>query len=76
MLSEDEVGGALDEALPEEVLALVGQEGVLVSVETDTIVALRGTIATQGDGLRTLAVGVLDVDVVELGVGRMVRDSG
>ena len=76
VLSEDEVGGSLDEALAEEVLALVGQEGVLVSVETDTVVALRGAVAAQGDCLGALAVGVLDVDVVELGVGGVVRDGG
>lgn len=76
VLSEDEVGGALDEALSEEVLALVGQEGVLVSVQGDAVVALRGAVAAQGDGLGTLAVGVLDVDVVELGVVGVVGDCG
>jgi hypothetical protein len=75
VLSEDEVGGTLDEALAEEVLALVGEECVLVSVETDTVVALRGAVAAQGDCLGSLAVGVLDVDVVELGVGGVVRDG-
>lgn len=76
VLSEDEVGGALDEALPEEVLALVGQEGILVSVETDAVVTLGCAVAAQGDGLGALAVGVLDVDVVELGVGGVVGDCG
>lgn len=76
VLSEDEVGGALDEALAEEVLALVGEEGVLVSVEGDAVVALRCAVAAQGDGLGALAVGVLDVDVVELRVGGVVGDCG
>lgn len=76
MLAEDEVSGTLDEALAEEVLALVGEEGVLVAVESDAVVALLCAVAAQGDGLGALAVGVLDVEVVELGVGGVVGDCG
>lgn len=48
----------------------------MVSVQGDAVVALRGAVAAQGDGLGALAVGVLDVDVVELGVVGVVGDCG
>jgi hypothetical protein len=76
VLAEDEVGRALDEALAEEVLAHVGEEGVLVAVESDAVVALLCAVAAQSDGLGAYAVGVLDVDVVELSVVGVVGDCG
>lgn len=48
----------------------------MVSVQGDAVVALRGAVAAQGDGLGALAVCVLDVDVVEPGVGGVVGDCG
>lgn len=66
----------MDEALAKEVLALLGEKGVLVSVESDAVVALRCGVAAQGDSLGAHAVSVLDVEVVELSVGGVVGDCG
>lgn len=68
MLSENEVCRAEDVAFSIYLVSDLRQEGVLVAIKTDTVVALRGAVSGESNGLRALAVGVLDVDVVEFGV--------
>lgn len=68
MLTEDEVDCSFDVALSVDLVASLSKKSVLVSVKTDTIVSLFSVVRGQSDGLRTLSIGVLDVDVVELGV--------
>ena len=75
LLAEDEVGGAQDERVGVELVANVGQDRVLEAGEGAPVVAAVG-VGAQGDGLAALAVGVVDVDVVELEVGRLDSERG
>lgn len=65
MLTKDEVNGSFDIALSVELVTDLSQEGVLIPIKTNTIVSLLGAVSSQSNGLRSLAVSVLDVDVVE-----------
>lgn len=69
VLAEDEVHGAFDVALCVDLVADLSEESILISIETDTIVTLLRTVRSQGYSLRSFAVSVLDVNVVECGVG-------
>ncbi|GJC98198.1 hypothetical protein ColKHC_07024 [Colletotrichum higginsianum] len=65
LLAEDEVGGALDVGGVEVVGALAGEDGVLVALGLDAVVALLVAVGAQGDGLHALAARVDNVDVVD-----------
>lgn len=69
VLSKDPVNGTLNVALGVNLVTDLSQESVLVSVETNTVVSLLVVVGSQSNGLGTLSVGVLDVDVVESSVG-------
>jgi len=75
VLAEDEVYGASDVAGGVYLVSGLGKERVLGAVQADAIVALLGVVGGERDGLRADAVGVLYVDVVEFGVGRVVLDG-
>jgi hypothetical protein len=75
VLAKDEVDGSLDVGLGVELVTGLSEKSVLVSVETDAVVTLLGTVGAQGQSLGAFAVGVLDVDVVEGRVVSIVADS-
>jgi len=74
MLSKDVVDCSLNVALCVDLVSNLGQKCILISVKTDTVVPLASTVSGEGTGLRPFAVGVLDVDVVEFGIGSKVDD--
>lgn len=76
VLAEDEVGHALDVAVGVELVAHLGQEGVLGAVDAHAVVSLAGVVGGYGDGLVALAPEVADVEVVDRSVGRLVDEGG
>ena len=68
MLAKDEINCSFNVAFPVNLVSGFSKKGVLVSVKTNTVVPLLGVVSSQGNSLRTLSVGVLDVDVIELSV--------
>lgn len=75
VLAKDEVGHALDVAVGVELVADLGEQGVLGAVDAQPVVALAGVVGGQGDGLVALAPEVADVEVVDGGVGRLVDEG-
>lgn len=74
MLPEDEVDSSFDITSTVHLIADLSQKGVLISVETDTIVSLLSAVRSQSNSLRAFSVSVLNVDVVEGGVCGFVDD--
>jgi hypothetical protein len=74
-LAEDEINCALDIALSVNLVTSLSEEGVLVSVETDAIIALLGIVSGECDSLGSFAIGVLNVDIVKFGISGEVIDS-
>ena len=72
MLSKDEVDRALNIALAVNLVSGLTQECILIAVESYAVIALLSVVCRQSNGLRTLSINVLDVDVVELGVCRCI----
>lgn len=70
LLPEDEVRNSTDLAVGVELQALVREKGVLVAVDRATIVG-AAVLSGDGNGLRSGAICVVDVDIVELEVGRV-----
>lgn len=66
MLAENEVNSTFDIAISINLITSLGEKGVLVSIQTNAIVALLGVVCGQSDSLRSFSVSVLNVDVVEL----------
>ena len=69
MLAVDKVGGAFDVAFCVDLVSGLREEGILVAVEANAVVALLGVVGAEGAGLGAFSVGVFDVDVVEFCVG-------
>lgn len=67
-LTEDEISGALNVAVLEDISAFVGEEGILVSKKLAAVVALIVALCTESDGLNTRSTRVMDIDVVKLKV--------
>lgn len=68
-LAEDEVDGAVDVATRVHLVAVVGEDGVLVPDELDAVVALLVALRGHGERLAPDAARVLEVDVVHLQAG-------
>lgn len=66
--AKDEVGGAGDQGLGEDLAALVGQDGVLVAGEVAAVEALVRGVDVDGQRLADVAGGVGDVEVVHADV--------
>jgi hypothetical protein len=75
VLAKNEVHGPLYVTTSIDLVSDLSKKGILVSVKSDTVVTLGVTISRQGNGLGTLAVGVLDIDVVECSVCCIVLDG-
>lgn len=67
-LTKDEVGGALDVTAGIDLVALLGENGVLVADKLDAVEALLVGVCRHGEGLRALAASVDEVDVVDFEV--------
>lgn len=65
MLAEDEINCAFNVALSIDLVSSLSKECILVTIESNAVVSLLGVVSRECNGLRSLAVGVLDVDVVE-----------
>src|SRR6266536_592586 len=68
VLSKDKIRSTFDVAPGVDLCPSLGKERILVTVETDAVVALLGIVGSQCNSLRATSVGVLDIDVVEFGV--------
>lgn len=91
-LAEDKVSGALDEAARVELIALIGEEGVLESGKSTSAVITSETFRTisassnllvsaisigaQSNSLAAFAIGVGNIDIVELKVGSLDTKRG
>lgn len=75
ILAKDEVGGTLDQTVGVDLVASLGQEGVLETSELDTVVSAGG-VGAQGDGLAAGAVAIVDIDIVQLEVLSLDAESG
>lgn len=74
-LSENEVGRTLNQASGVDLRALVGQQRVLEARELTGVVARVG-VRREGHGLAALAIGIGDIDIVQLKVGRLDAQRG
>jgi hypothetical protein len=75
ILAKDEVGGTLDQTVGVDLVASLGQEGVLETSELDTVVSAGG-VGAQGDGLAAGSVAIVDIDIVQLEVRGLDTKSG
>lgn len=66
-LAEDEVGGTLDQAVGVDLVASLAEESVLEASELAAVVSTV-CVGAESNGLATLAVAIVDVDVVQLEV--------
>jgi len=69
VLPKDEINCTQNVAFSVKLIAGLGQESILVSVEANTIVSLLGVISRKSNGLRATPVGILDIDIVEFSIG-------
>jgi hypothetical protein len=69
VLPKDEINCTQDVAVSVKLVAGLGQQSILVSVKANTIVSLLGVISRKSNGLRATSIGVLDIDIVEFGIG-------
>jgi hypothetical protein len=76
VLAKDEVNSTLNVALAVDLSTGLSEKSVLVTVHANTVVALLRSVGANCESLGTLAVGVLEVDVVDLGSSSPVTESG
>lgn len=68
MLAVDKIGSALNIAFSVQLIASLSEDRVLVAVESNTIITLLCVVGANGASLRTGTVGILQVDIIDLGV--------